>query len=61
MSSGDPVVGDQCKFVVPKYGDMTYEEYTSTRNHLAKKCSEIESLKKEKEIGKLLEENQVGN
>ena len=51
----------QFKFVAPKYCDMTYEEYTSTRNHLAKKCSEIESLKKEKEIGKLLEENQVGN
>ena len=61
VNSGDPVVGDQCKFVVPKYGDMTYEEYTSTKNHLAKTCSEIENLKQKKERCELLDENQVGN
>ena len=57
MNSGDPVVGDQCKFVVPKYGDMTYEEYTSTKNHRAKTCSEIENLRQKKERCELLDEN----
>ena len=54
-------VDDQFKFVTPKYCDMTYEEYTSTKNNLAEKCSEIESLKKKKERGELLDENQVGD
>ena len=41
--------------------DMTYEEYTSIKNKLFEKCSEIESLKKKKERGELLDDNQVGN
>ena len=61
VNSDDPVVGDQCRFVVPKYGDMTYEEYTSTKNHLAKTCSEIENLRQKKERCELLDENQVGS
>ena len=41
--------------------DMTYEEYNSIKNKLFEKCFEIESLKKKKERGELLDDNQVGN
>ena len=57
-----PVVDDQCTFGVPKYNDMTYEEYTKMKKNLSRALSEIELLKsKKKERGEVLDKNQVGN
>ena len=55
------IVDDQFKFGVPKYNDMTYEEYTKTKKNLNKTLSEIEELKKKRKRGDFLEKNQVCN
>ena len=57
-----PTVGDQFTFGVPKYNDMTYEEYTKIKKNLSKTLSEIELLKRKKrERSEVLDKNQVGN
>ena len=62
MEFSGPVVDDQFKFDIPKYNDMTYEEYTKIKKNLNKTLSEIENLKKKKrERGEVLDRNQVSN
>lgn len=62
MEFSGPIVDDQFTFGVPKYNDMTYEEYTKIKKNLSKTLSEIEHLKKKKrEKGEVLDKNQVGN
>ena len=61
MELSGPILGDQFMFGVPKYNDMTYEEYTKTKNNLEETLSEIEHLKKKRERGQELKKNQVGN
>ena len=57
----DPVLDDQIQFSLPKYGVLSYQEYTSRMEKLMKKLSEIDSLKEKKERGVELDENQVTN
>lgn len=61
MEFSGPIVDDQFKFDVPKYNDMTYEEYTRTKKNLNKKLSEIEELKNKRGRDEVLDENQVSN
>ena len=59
MEFSGPIVDDQFKFGLPKYNDMTYEEYTKIKKNLSKTLSEIDHLKKKRERGEVLEKNQV--
>ena len=61
MEFSGPTVGDQFTFGVPKYNDMTYEEYTKIKKNLSKTLSEIEHLKKRRERSEVLDKNQVGD
>ena len=61
MEFSGPTVDDQFTFGVPKYNDMTYEEYTKIKKNLSKTLSEIEHLKKRRERNEVLDKNQVGN
>ncbi|XP_078375115.1 sterile alpha motif domain-containing protein 9-like [Oculina patagonica] len=58
LESSDPVSDDQIQFSLPKYGVVTYEEYTSRMEKLMKKLSEIDTLKEKKRRGVELDENQ---
>ena len=55
----DPVLHEQVLFSLPKYGVVTYEDYTSRMGKLMKKLSEIDSLKERKDRGEELDGNQV--
>ena len=59
MEFDDPVLDDQFHFRLPKYDVVTYEVYTSRMGKLMKKLDEIESLKRKKNKGGKLDENQV--
>ena len=61
MEFSGPILDDQFKSDVPKSNDITYEEYTKSKNNLNKTLSEIEHLKKKRERGEVLDKNQVGN
>lgn len=56
-----PIVDDQFKFDIPKYNDMTYEEYTKMKKNLNKTLLEIDNLKKKRERRELLDINQVSS
>lgn len=56
----DAVSDDSLKFV-PKYGIVTYEQYTWRLKKLTRTLKEIDAYKKSREEGKELEENQVTN
>ena len=53
-----PVSEDQMKFSVPRH-NVTYEEYTPRMGGLRRKLKAIDDLKKKKESGEYLDENQV--
>ena len=56
--TSDAVLDDQFQLNLPKYV-VTYEEYTSRMRNLMKKLAEIDSLKRTKNKGGKLDENQV--
>lgn len=61
MEFSGPVLDEQVQFSIPKYDVITYEDYTSRMGKIMKKLSEVDSLKKKKDRGEELDENQVTN
>ncbi len=57
LESSDPVVDPEID--IPNDDVLTYEDYTTRREKLLKKLSEIGSLKEKKDRGEELDENQV--
>ena len=60
VEASDPFAGDHLKFL-PKLDLITYEDYTMRLVRLNKKLKEIAKLRKSKEDGEELDENQVTN
>ena len=58
VEASDPFTGDHLKFL-PKLDLITYEDYTMRLVRLNRKLKEIAKLKKSKEDGEELDENQV--
>ncbi len=59
MEFDDPGFDDQIHFRLPKYDVVTYDEYSSRMGKLMRKLDEIDSLKRKKNKGAKLDENQV--
>ena len=60
VEASDPFTGDHLKFL-PKLDLITYEDYTMGLVRLNRKLKEIAKLRKSKEDGEELDENQVTN